>query len=208
MIGYIYSKIFKKIRGASIKNSKIHSSSKVEAGSSFINSNMDKHSFCGYDCDINNAEIGAFCSIANGVIIGGGAHPIDWASTSPVFYSGRDSVKKKFSEFNRSKPLKSYIGSDVWIGQNCIIKQGINIGHGAVIGMGSIVTKDVKPYEIVAGNPAKLIRYRFNESICEKLNASKWWELEEQVLEKIAIKIRDPEIFLKLLDEIKIDKNL
>ena len=60
-----------------------------------------RHSFCGYDCDINNTKIGSFCSIANGVVIGGGMHPLDWISTSPVFYEGADSVKAKFSEHKR-----------------------------------------------------------------------------------------------------------
>ena len=86
---------------------------------------------------------------------------------SPVFYEGKDSVKTKFSTFKREKPLLTTIGNDVWIGRNVIIKEGVTIGHGSVIGMGSIVTKDVLPYSIVGGNPAKLIRMRFDNNIID-----------------------------------------
>ena len=148
----------KKIRGAAIKDSSIDCSSKVEAGSLVVGSTMGRYSFCGYDCKIINCEIGMFCSIADHVSIGCAQHPIDWVSTSPVFYKGRDSVKKKFSEFPRNIDLRTYIGNDVWIGENVLIKGGVKIGNGAIIGMGSIVTKNVGDYEIWAGNPARCIR--------------------------------------------------
>ena len=92
---YIISKILKKIRGAAINKSTIHKTSKVESGSLVVNSTIDRYSFCGYDCDILNCEIGCFCSIANNVIIGGAAHPINWVSTSPVFYNRRENMMKR-----------------------------------------------------------------------------------------------------------------
>lgn len=94
------------MRGAAIRNSYIDATSKVESGSQFVNSRMNKYSFCGYDCQIVNCRIGMFCSIADNVKIGGARHPIEWVSTSPVFYSGRDSVKKKFSTFDRDEDKK------------------------------------------------------------------------------------------------------
>ncbi len=202
---YYWMKIIKKIRGVAIKNSFIDKTSKIESGTQFINSNMNKHSFCGYDCDINSCDIGSFTSIANGVIIGGGMHPISWVGTSPVFYKGRDSIKAKFSEYEREDVKKTIIGNDVWIGNNCLIKQGVTIGNGAVVGMGSIVTKDVEPYTIVAGNPAKLIRKRFDDDTIQRLLKSKWWELDDLKLLKYAKNIKNPE---KFLQEIENEKNI
>lgn len=193
---YYWSKLLKKFHGAAIKKSSIHKTSKVEAGSQIVNTMMDKHSFCGYDCDISNCKIGSFTSIANGVVIGGGMHPINWVGMSPVFYEGRDSVKAKFSEFMRDEVKTTLIGHDVWIGRNALVKQGVTIGNGAVVGMGSVVTKDVAPYAIVGGNPAKLIRYRFSDEIIEKLIASKWWELPENELKEYSIFFKDPSLFI------------
>lgn len=203
MISYLFNRIIKKLHLPAIKNSVVHKTSKVEGGSSFINSKMEKYSFCGYQCDIQNTEIGSFVSIANNVIIGGGMHPVDWASTSPVFYDNRDSVKKKFSRHKRVANLKVVIGHDVWIGNNCLIKQGVQIGHGSVIGMGAIVTKDVAPYTIVAGSPAKLIRNRFDESVSNALLESAWWDLDEEKLEELSIYICEPSKFLAELKKIK-----
>lgn len=196
---YYWAKVLKKLRGSAISNSQIHPTSKVEAGSSIVNVIMEKHSFCGYDCELTNVDIGSFVSIANSVIIGGGMHPVDWVGMSPVFYEGRDSVKKKFSTYERTAPQKVIVGHDVWIGRNALIKQGVEIGHGAVVGMGSVVTKDVPPYAIVGGVPAKVIKYRFDEELIEGLLESKWWELDEQTLERLAVHIKDPKKFLEIV---------
>lgn len=199
-IQFLWAKLFKKIRGKAIKNSLIHPTSKVEAGSEINNSVFGKHSFCGYNCEINHCDIGSFCSIANNVIVGGGMHPIDWVSTSPVFYEGRDSVKAKFSEHKREPVKRTTIGHDVWIGQNVIIKQGVNIGTGAVVGMGSIVTKNVEPYTIVAGNPAKMIRKRFDDNIISVLLKSEWWQFEDDKLKQLGTFSNNINEFIKHLN--------
>jgi acetyltransferase-like isoleucine patch superfamily enzyme len=194
---YFWSKFIKKLHGSAIKNSVIDKSSKVEAGSEVVNSIMGKHSFCGYFCELINVEIGSFCSIANHVIVGGGMHPMEWVSTSPVFYEGKDSVKAKFSEHKRNEPLKTIIEHDVWIGERTIIKQGVRIGTGAVVGMGSVVTKDVDPYSIVAGCPAKEIRKRFDVDTIALLLESKWWEFSDEKLVEYAKFFHDPTVFIK-----------
>jgi len=194
---YLWAKALKKLRGSAIKNSHIHRTSKIESGSHIINSTFGRHSFCGYDCEIINSEIGSFCSIANQVIIGGGRHPMEWVSMSPVFYKGRDSVKAKFSEHKREKVKRTIIGNDVWIGERAIIKEGITIGTGAVIGMGSIVTKDVEPYAIVAGCPAKVLRKRFNDDVIDNLLSSEWWNFNENKLKEYAKYFTDPNSFLE-----------
>lgn len=187
------------MRMASIVDSKIHSTSKVESGTNFSSSTMDRYSFCGYDCEIHNTKIGAFTSIANCVVVGGGSHPVDWVGMSPVFYKGRDSINKKFSSFDRPPSLVTDIGNDVWIGRNALIKAGVRIGDGAVVGMGAVVTKDVDDYCIVAGNPAQVIRYRFSEELILKLQEIKWWNMGGESLEYYSKFIRNPERFLEEL---------
>lgn len=194
---YYWSKLTKKLRGNSIKNSYICKGSKIESGTTFLNSSMDKYSFCGYDCVIINTKIGKFCSIASNVKIGLAQHPYDWVSTSPTFYLGRDSVKKKFSSFDRNNDKETIIGNDVWVGENVLIKQGITIGHGSVIGMGSVVTKDVEPYSIIGGNPAKLIKKRFEDNIIDQLLLLKWWDLSDSEIEKRAVDIRNVQEFIR-----------
>lgn len=200
---YIWAKLNKKLRGTAIINCKIHKTSKVEAGSNIIDSTFDRYSFCGYDCTIVNCDVGAFCSIADSVSIGDFNHPMKWVSMSPVFYSGRDSVTKKFAEHQVAKPKRTRVGNDVWIGKNTLIKAGITIGDGAVIGMGSVVTKDVDRYTIVAGNPAKIIGKRFDDEVIETLGEIKWWEYSDRQLKIYAPYITEPLAFIKKVKEDK-----
>lgn len=196
---YLWAKLIKKIKGSAIINSSIDKTSVIEAGSHIVNSSFGKYSFCGYNCQIINCSIGAFCSLADDIKIGGARHPIEWVSTSPVFYFGNDSIKHKYTNFKRTPDKHTTIGNDVWIGGGAIIIQGVTIGTGAVIGAGAVVTKDVEPYSIVAGNPAKLIRKRFNDSIIADLLISKWWELPDSQLQEISKYIQNPNIFLNTL---------
>jgi acetyltransferase-like isoleucine patch superfamily enzyme len=118
-------------------------------------------------------KIGKFCSIAQGVtIVLGGGHRPDWVTTYPFSYI--------FDEFKNTQGLPAtkgnvVIGNDVWIGINSLILSGVHIGDGAIIGACSVVTKDVEPYTIVAGNPAKVIRKRFDQETIDKLLRIKWW---------------------------------
>lgn len=196
ILEYYLAKLIKKLRLKAIKNSQIHSTSKIESGSHIVKTFVGKHSFCGYNCEITYTDIGNYCSIANNVIIGGGAHPISWVSTSPVFYYGKDSVKKKFSEFHRAPVLRTTVGSDVWIGAGVIIKQGVNVGTGSVIGMGSVVTKDIPPYAIVGGVPAKILKYRFSQEIIDELLKSEWWLMDDSLLSEFVDEIRNPDRFI------------
>ncbi len=198
-INYIYSRCIKKLRGSAIKNSIVHHTSKIESGSDFICSEMERYSFCGYNCQIINTHIGSFCSLADNIVIGGARHPIEWASTSPVFYEGKDSVSVKFSNFRRNEDKKTLIGHDVWIGTGVTIIQGVSIGTGAVIGAGAVVTKDVPPYSIVGGNPAKIIRMRFDDNIIVGLLETQWWCLPNETLGKVSKFIKEPELFINAI---------
>lgn len=202
-LGYLYSKFFKRVlRGTSVLNSEIDKTAKIYSGSSFYNSKIDRYSYVGYDSEVVNCEIGAFCSIANGFIVGGAKHPIDWVSTSPVFYSVGSGTGLHLGNLSIDETARTVIGNDVWIGSRVIVMQGLKIGNGAAIGAGAVVTKDVPPYAVVAGCPAKIIRYRFDEATIEMLQKSAWWNLSEQQLRKISRYINQPDKFLIALEEI------
>jgi acetyltransferase-like isoleucine patch superfamily enzyme len=126
-----------------------------------------------------NVATGNFCSIGRQVQIGLWLHPSKvFVSTYPAFYSNSNiGCPLNFREdkiFDDSVP-KTDVGNDVWIGSNAIIPGGIRIGTGAIVAAGSVVVKDVPPYAIVGGNPAKVIRFRFPEDQIEILLASEWW---------------------------------
>ena len=151
---------------------------------------IGQYSYVNINSMIQYATIGNYCSIAHGVKIGLGAHPIDKFSTSPIFYRERNpfhtSLGKTSFSFEENKPIK--IGHDVWIGANAIIMDGVTIGNGAIVAAGAIVTKDVPPYAIVGGVPAKTIRFRFKPEKILKLQESKWWTLQpDQITEQLSI---------------------
>lgn len=196
---YVFAKFLKKIRGAAINDSKIHADSKIESGTTVVQSTVDRHSFCGYDCTLYNCDVGPFCSIASRVSIGGVAHPAHFVSTSPAFLSHKDSIKTKFAHHEYLPQFRTNIGADVWIGEGAFVKAGTHVGHGAIIGMGAVVTRDVPPYAVVAGNPAKLIRYRFEESVVCGLLASEWWKLTDCRLHELGPFMNDPKAFLARL---------
>jgi len=195
----------------------IHSSAEVDKTSdlgaysvlfedvTLINSNLGAYSYVQSGSVLNNANIGRFCSIASDVNIGLANHPMYMVSSSPVFYDNAQPLPKFFINkrvFTETLPCTT-IGADVWIGHGAIVKAGVEISVGAVIGAGSVVTKDVAPYTIVAGNPSKQIRLRFSEDIIARLIASKWWTLNEQKLEELAPLFVDPAKLLDSLEQLK-----
>ena len=155
-----------------------------------VSCQLGEYSYSGAKFISPNTKIGKYCSIAIGSMIGLDYHPCDFVSTSPVTYKNVQNMEK-FKKVN--------IGNDVWIGANAIVlPNGGNIGNGAIIGAGSVVTHDVPPYAIVAGVPAKIIRYRFNESQIEKLEKIQWWDFPKEIIEELPFEnIQD---FLKKLD--------
>ena len=133
----------------------------------------------------NNVKIGKYCSIGYRVQIGCPEHPAFFFSTSPLIY--RNNFMQKFIEW----PIDDYkdpviIGNDVWIGSNVVILQGVTIGDGAIIAAGAVVNKNVEPYSIVGGVPAKEIKKRFDKDKVERLLTSKWWDKSMNQIEEFA----------------------
>ena len=128
---------------------------------------------------------------------------MNWVSTSPVFEDVKHSGHtKRFSLFKVDNVVKTAIGSDVWIGHGATIKAGVTIGHGAVIGSNAMVTKDVPPYAIVAGVPAKVIKYRFDEDTIIDLLKSEWCTLSDNQISIVAQFIKNPRTFIEKVKEI------
>jgi acetyltransferase-like isoleucine patch superfamily enzyme len=122
--------------------------------------------------------IGSFCSIGPNVeIITGGIHPTDWISTYPFRVQWK--MKGAFEDGMPSSNGEVVIGSDVWLGTGATLLSGVHIGHGSVVAAKSVVTKDVPPYAMVAGVPAKIIRYRFDPEIIQRLLEIAWWEWDD-----------------------------
>lgn len=131
-----------------------------------------------------NTNIGRYCSIAPNVCIAPGQHPTNFLSTHLFQYSYyKEFEGKEKIDFCGHKPTK--IGHDVWIGRNVVIMDGVNIGNGAVIGANAVVTKDIPPFAVAGGVPAKIIKYRFSDNLIKQLSEIEWWNLEEEKLKKL-----------------------
>lgn len=144
----------------------------------FSDEDFESHVTHHYDFNGDKLIIGKFCQIAAGVnfIMNGANHQMNAVSTFPFYiFNGWQQEAPPMSEM----PLKgdTVVGNDVWIGQNATILPGVRIGDGAIIGANSTVGSDVEPYTIVAGNPARVIRKRFDDELIEVLEEVKWWDL-------------------------------
>lgn len=155
--------------------------------SKVLNSRMGLFSYVNYDAVVSQTDIGRYSCVGPHALVGGtGGHPIDRRSTHRMFYSNAVSSWTGFSsggsEFTES--ARTHVGHDVWIGLRAVVMDGVSIGSGAIVAAGAVVTKDVEPYAIVGGVPARLIRKRFQEETIRSLLNEKWWEKPiEEVLE-------------------------
>lgn len=152
-----------------------------------------------------HVKIGRFCSIGRSVQIGLARHPTKFLSSHPFQFSnglfskvpGYSALQKEKWQFH--KPTA--VGHDVWIGAGALISSGVNIGHGAVVGAGAVVTKDVQPYAIVGGVPARVIGLRFDEETVNRLLKTEWWGLSLDALAKV--EFSDVQLALAQLESMK-----
>jgi virginiamycin A acetyltransferase len=146
------------------------------------------------------ASIGSFTSIGLDVTIAGFAHPIDRVTTSPITYlPSRGFVEENGEPALLAEPANRpvIIGNDVWIGNRVTILRGVHVGDGAVLAAGAVVTRDVPPYAIVGGVPARLIRWRFPEPVREALVRSQWWTWPDELIRERIADFSDPELFAR-----------
>ncbi len=163
--------------------SSVHQKARIHRGAKIFNSSIANYSYVTRGSSLIYASVGKFCSIGHGSCIGLGNHNIKRLSTSPIFTEKKNAVGQRWTNNTIEYPFKKVIiGNDVWIGSRAMIMGGVIIGDGAVVAAGAIVTKNVPPYAVVAGIPAKIIKYRFSEDTIQKLIKLKWWNSEDEIL--------------------------
>jgi phosphonate metabolism protein (transferase hexapeptide repeat family) len=170
----------------------------VGAGTSIVESTIGDYTYLVDQCQVIYSEIGRYCSIASHVRINPGNHPL-WRVTShhltyrrAAYGLGEDDAA--FFDWRRRHPVR--IGHDVWIGHGAIVLPGVSVGNGAAIGAGAVVTKDVPPYWVVAGVPARPIRPRFPPEVAAQIERSAWWEWSREELEERLDDLCDLDRFL------------
>jgi virginiamycin A acetyltransferase len=177
MLGFFSNllKIFSLSIFKGLKINSLHVSARAIAGeqikiqrSTVIDSQSEigSYTYIGSHCFITKSKIGRYCSIANNVNIGQGEHDLKRISTSSLFY------KNPYKELTLEDCI---VGDDVWIGVGAIILRGVKIGMGSVVAANAVVTKSIPDYAIVAGVPARIIRYRFSKKTIKKIKETKWW---------------------------------
>ena len=151
----------------------------IGRGSRVAHSTLDDYSYCDRYADIANARIGKFANIAAFSRIGATDHPLHTASCHHFLYRSDDywdDADRDAAFFEHRRSRIAHIGHDTWIGAGAMIKPEVTLGHGAVVAAGAVVTKDVEPYTIVAGTPAKVLRIRQPREIAERIIALAWWD--------------------------------
>ena len=182
-----------------ILHSHISKNSKLGPKSFFDNVSIGDYTYISECANVSKTIIGKFCSIGPNFYCGRGIHPIDGISTNPMFYSTQRQNGISFVRNDKIIERKEIIiGNDVFIGTNVTILDGVSIGHGAVIAAGAVVVRDVKPYEIVGGVPAKHIKFRFDNDKINEFLRMQWWDWPVEKLNLIEKYFFNVDDFLKI----------
>lgn len=204
LLGLILDKpIIRKTTGYSLVksekvNTKLGNHTNVVAPYFLHHVELGNYSYIARNANATNVKIGKFCSIGPNFCCGLGLHPTNGISTAPMFYSkAKQNGTSLVEEVVYEEQEPTTIGNDVFIGANVTIIDGATIGDGAVIGAGAVVVKDIPPYAVAVGVPAKVIKYRFDQDIIDKLLKLQWWNWSDDELQKVADKEFDVLEFVK-----------
>ena len=175
---------------------------KILSGASLCSVYIQKNSYVGNNSMINSCDIGSFCSLGPDLLIAPGKHPLGRnVSTYPGFYKSTASAAvRMYPEGKLPDAVVEHqrctIGSDVWIGARSVVLDGVTIGSGAVVAAGAVVTRDVAPFSVVGGVPARRIRNRFTDQQIEQLLRSEWWSWEDSRIKEHSLAMQDINVFL------------
>jgi len=171
----------------------------LQQGCFIYTKKIGNYTFINKNCLIDKSveSIGNFCSIAYGCKLGLASHPTDWVTTHPFAYDKKYGFVHETTREIAATAPKCVIGNDVWIGANAIILAGVKVGDGAIIGANAFVNKDVEPYSIVTGTPAKHQKFRFAENTVDKLKKIEWWNWSEKKLMDNIELFNQPERFVQ-----------
>lgn len=169
---------------AVVLNSTLKMYTRIKAYAEVKDSILGEYSYISQQSIINKTNIGKFCSISSGCYVGLWEHNTQVSTHSFYLYEHSGEFVKGYRNYDKDY-METNIANDVWIGANALVLKGVNIGNGAIIGGGAVVTKDVPDYAVVVGNPAKILKFRYSKEDIEFMLRVKWWNFDRQKLQKL-----------------------
>lgn len=167
-----------------MRNSIVRDYARLKDYAELIDSELGEYSYIAQNSLVNKTQIGKFCSIGHGAYIGLWEHNMAVSTHSFYLYETSGGFVQGYKNYDKCA-LTTFVGHDVWVGANSVILKGRNIGDGAIVGAGAVVTCDVPPYAIVVGNPARIVKYRFEQADIEFLRRLNWWHAPREILQEM-----------------------